>query len=75
METVQEESVMHEKSLLQDEGYCGSQETKLCLENSEDNFMSYFNEQPNLNDCSFHIMCAEASGFPDQTQDIIFKDL
>ena len=44
MERVQQASVLPGRSLFPDEGYCGSQENNICLENSDDNLISYFNQ-------------------------------
>ena len=53
------------------------QQFKFSLENSDDDDLvtEYFNKEPNLNDCSFHLMCAQASGYPDQGKNLLFEDL
>ena len=63
--------------LFQDEGFPSSQDIEISLENSdEDNLLlNYFNEQPNLHDCSFHFFCAQALTYPNQSQGLLFENL
>ena len=60
--------------MLDDEGYSGSQDNMkdpklVSLEVSQDDNLlaDYFTESPNLDDYSFDLMCAQASGFPEST--------
>ena len=75
---VQEQSLPEENSPFQDEGYSGSQENtcssfEMCSDESI--FSNYFSEQPNLNDCSFNILCTQESGFPNVTEGLLFEEL
>ena len=77
---VQQEILRLEQLLNEDEGYAGSQEkrnTSVSLEEcQEGNILdSYFNEAPNLNDCSFDILCAQASAYPEVNAHLPFEDL
>ena len=62
-----------------DQGYSGSQENQISLETSDekdiDIINDLFNTEPKLNDCSFHTMCAQASGYPDYSNSIMFDQL
>ena len=77
----QEDTVIERNERCPDEGYYGSQEkTKsnlVALDSSGDNSLleNYFTETPSLNNCSFHIMWSQASAYPDEGQNLPFKDL
>ena len=60
-----------------DEGFSSSQDIPISLEIGEEDdiFNNYFKEQPTLNDCSFHLLCAQASDYPEQTEDFLFENL
>ena len=65
-----------------DEGYSGSQEKSASTSDvssdisKEDNiFKNYFSDTLNLQDLSFHLMCADASGFPESVNELPFKNL
>ena len=77
-----DEAEIRGREQCEDQGYFGSQEdsnmsTKVSLKSSEDENLvqNYFTESPNLQDLSFHVMCADASGFPDSLNEFPFEHL
>ena len=60
-----------------DDGYSGSQSTSLGLQDSQDEalFKEYFDETPTLNDCSFHLVCAQASAYLENIDSLPFEHL
>ena len=62
-----------------DQGYSGSQENAVSLEMSEEDeiLSQYFTKDTcnNLSDCSFHVMCAQASGYPSESRSMLFEDI
>ena len=75
----QQENCLQESmmNLLGDEGYSGSQEIAVSLENDEEETIikDYFSEQPNLHDLSFPILCAQACPYSDESNNLLFENL
>ena len=63
--------------MFRDEGFPSSQDLPISLENLEDEnpWMSFLNEQPDLNDCSFHILSSQIGEQTSQSDNLLFEHL